>query len=65
MKKSLRASVLVIVLALGGLSAANAGEGDLRGTGDNWGRGWDSDGRGGLRGTGDNWGKGFDGKFPP
>ena len=38
MKKSLRASVLVIVLALGGLSAANAGEGDLRGTGDNWGK---------------------------
>ncbi|WP_159075953.1 hypothetical protein [Microvirgula aerodenitrificans] len=38
MKKSLRASVLVIVLALGGLSAANAGEGNLRGTGDNWGK---------------------------
>lgn len=60
MKKSLRASVLVIVLALGGLSAANAGEGNLRGSGDSWGRGWESNGRGGYRGSGDNWGSGWE-----
>lgn len=29
-----------------------------RGTGDNWGRGWQGDGNGGYQGAGGNWGRG-------
>jgi|ETNmetMinimDraft_20_1059909.scaffolds.fasta_scaffold35412_2 hypothetical protein len=32
---------------------------NYQGTGDNFGRGWRSDGRGGQQGTGDNFGRGW------
>lgn len=58
MKRILRVAFSIIALAIGGTSTATAQ--GTRGTGDNFGSGWESDGRGGVRGTGDNFGKGWE-----
>ena len=48
-------SSLMLVCALGTWASAQT----IQGTGDNWGRGYHSDGSGGLQGTGENWGGGW------
>lgn len=49
---------LLFLLLVGSVSTGSAD--GYRGTGDNWGRGWENDGRGGYRGTGKNWGQGWE-----
>ena len=56
MKKNL-VFFLVAVTLVSFCAISNAG--DLYGTGDNLGSGWQSDGNGGYRGTGDNLGSGW------
>ena len=48
-------SVVVVGCVLAEVASAQT----IQGTGDNWGRGYRSDGGGGLQGTGDNWGGGW------